>query len=262
MRRARQSLLRVPRTAAAWARAGGQPVSSAILYLAIIAIWAGVLIPRWLKRDTSQAKKSKWSRGQPADADADAGGAGVHMVADAEAGTEAGGRAGSRRGGARDELDDGRATDDFAEYEDEAPAGYRPADPEARTRILAARRRMLMILLALAGLALGIVVIGMAAWWVAVPPVLMLGGYLLLLREASRADAERAQVLADAAAYREEDEERRQADQDAAERAEAERAAAERRAEPRTARIFDISERVRDEFYDQYADAERRAVGD
>src|SRR5258708_6999466 len=30
-------------------------MSSAILYLAIIAIWAGVLIPRWLRRDTSRA---------------------------------------------------------------------------------------------------------------------------------------------------------------------------------------------------------------
>ncbi len=236
-------------------------MSSAILYLAIIAIWAGVLIPRWLKRDTSQAKKSKSSRSLPADADADAGGAGVHMVDDAGADAGAAAGAGAGRGGTRDQLDDGRATDDFAEYEDGAPTGYRPGDPETRTRILRARRRMLMMLLALAVVALGIVVIGLAVWWVAVPPILMLGGYLLLLREASHADAERAQLLADAAAYREE-EERRQTDREAADREAAERAAAERRVEPRTARIIDISERVRDELYDQYADAERRAVGD
>ncbi|MCW2932597.1 MAG: hypothetical protein JWM19_3559, partial [Actinomycetia bacterium] len=29
-------------------------MSSAILYLAIIAIWAGILIPRWLKRDPAR----------------------------------------------------------------------------------------------------------------------------------------------------------------------------------------------------------------
>ena len=29
-------------------------MSSAILYLAIIAIWAGILIPRWLKRDSAR----------------------------------------------------------------------------------------------------------------------------------------------------------------------------------------------------------------
>src|SRR6266567_1589643 len=31
----------------------GGPLSSAILYVAIVAIWAGVLIPRWLRRDSS-----------------------------------------------------------------------------------------------------------------------------------------------------------------------------------------------------------------
>ena len=224
----------MPRTGPPWAPAGGRPVSSAILYLAIIAIWACVLIPRWLKRDTSQAKKLKSSRELPADADADAGGTGVQMADDAG------------RGGAADELDDGR--DEFAGYE----PGARPADSEARTRILAARRRMLMMLVALAVVALGIVAVGLAAWWVAAPPALMLVGYLLLLREARRADAERALLLVAAAADRAEEEERQRA----------EREAAERREEPRTARIIDISDRVRDELYDQYADAERRAVGD
>ena len=28
-------------------------MSSAILYVAIVAIWAGVLIPRWLRRDSA-----------------------------------------------------------------------------------------------------------------------------------------------------------------------------------------------------------------
>lgn len=157
---------------------------------------------------------------------------------------------GAGRGGARDALDDGREEDDFPEYEQ--------TDPARRSRILAARRRMLMMLVALAVVAMGIVVVGLAAWWVAVPPILMLGGYTLLLREARRADAERAQRLADAAGYGEEDERQRLAEQEAAER----QAAEQRRVEPRTARVIDISERVRDELYDQYADAERRAVGD
>src|ERR1700720_4345695 len=110
MRRARQLELRVPRPGPGppGAPAGGRPVSSAILYLAIIAIWACVLIPRWLKRDTSQAKKSKSSRELPADADADARGTGVQMADDAG------------RGGAADELDDGR--DEFAGYEPSARA--------------------------------------------------------------------------------------------------------------------------------------------
>ena len=229
-------------------------MSSAILYLAIVAIWAGVLIPRWLKRDTSSAKKSKLSREVPAGAAAESGGAGVQMADE------------SGRDRARDELDDDQADDDGDDYEPE----LRPAGPEARSRVLTARRRMLMILVGLTAVALGIVVIGMAAWWVAAPPAAMLGGYLLLLREARRADAERAQSLAEAAAaYRAEDE-RRRAEAEAAGLAEAPRTSEQprmaevpRTAEaPRTARIIDISERVRDELYDQYADAERRAVGD
>src|SRR5580698_2955250 len=39
----------------AWQRRSpeGGPLSSAILYGAIVVIWAGVLIPRWLRRETS-----------------------------------------------------------------------------------------------------------------------------------------------------------------------------------------------------------------
>jgi hypothetical protein len=33
--------------------------------------------------------------------------------------------------------------------------------------------------------------IGLAAWWVIAPPTVMLGGYLVMLREAAQADAER-----------------------------------------------------------------------
>src|ERR1700722_14720624 len=39
-------------------------MSSAILYAAIIAIWLGVLIPRWLRRDTSQTKAAREFTGQ------------------------------------------------------------------------------------------------------------------------------------------------------------------------------------------------------
>ena len=34
-------------------------MSSAILYVAIVAIWAGVLIPRWLRRDSSASSSSE-----------------------------------------------------------------------------------------------------------------------------------------------------------------------------------------------------------
>jgi hypothetical protein len=161
------------------------------------------------------------------------------------------------------------------------PSGERPgmADSERRARVVRGRRRMLWMLLVLTGIAVGLAYLGLAAWWIVVPPVVLLFGYLLLLREAAHADAEareRAAVLAQRA---------READARRARAAEAERAADAQREQARRAaqagtppggsapvwaahetlshaEIIDISERVGDQLYDQYADAKLRAVGD
>jgi hypothetical protein len=283
-------------------------VSSAFLYLAIIAIWAGVLIPRWLKRDSSRAKAAKSSQSESPEArqspdeltddepveinaGAGAGGAGIQMADDntqAETGPSraadperasdpdraAGGdrAAGKGQAAGRDRAvgrgrvaganrvasASGVGAADEAElsgYEAGEAAGLRPADPQTRRRVLSARRRMLMMLIVLAAAAAGIALIGMAAWWVAIPPVAMLGGYLLVLREVRHADAERALIRADAEQLAEHRAEQRRL-------REAQEAAARQREEAQTARVIDISERVRDELYDQYAEGERRAVGD
>ncbi|HEX4255570.1 MAG TPA: hypothetical protein VH089_10810, partial [Streptosporangiaceae bacterium] len=37
-------------------------MSSAILYVAIVAIWIGVLVPRWLKHENSQSGLRRLSR--------------------------------------------------------------------------------------------------------------------------------------------------------------------------------------------------------
>ena len=99
----------------------------------------------------------------------------------------------------------------------------------------------------------------MAAWWVIVPPAVMLLGYLGLLRAAGKADAERRELAHARAA--------------AAAAAAAEAAAAKRAAPPAPAapvpapdaEVIDISASLRvagHKFYDQYADAKLRAVGD
>jgi hypothetical protein len=105
------------------------------------------------------------------------------------------------------------------------------------------------MLLLLTAVAVGCTVLKVTSWWVCIPPAGLLGGYLLLLREAAIADADQA---------------RRRAATDlrvqvARERADA--AAMEREEEP-SAQIIDISARVGDQLYDQYADATVRAVGD
>jgi hypothetical protein len=171
-------------------------LSSAILYVAIVAIWAGVLIPRWLRRDSSATAAA---RAAAAEAEAEAA-ASASALASALASDE-------------DSVDAGVGEEpvprsapwrpvSWRRYE-EAPRYRQPggdedlepvvSDPGHR-RVVSARRRLLMMLLALT-IASGVLAgTRMAAWWVIVPPSVMLLGYLLLLRAAAKADAERRSV--------------------------------------------------------------------
>jgi hypothetical protein len=151
-------------------------MSSAILYLAIVAIWACVLIPRWLRRDSARGSSAPvaaepTATAEPPEAEVEDG-----MPADAADAVEA---------------------DDAPRW---VPAFARSAEPlsaeESRRRMLAARRRLLLMLVGLEAAAIALAVLGLAAVWVVVPPTIMLAGYLLLLREAAQADADRAQYEA------------------------------------------------------------------
>ena len=149
--------------------------------------------------------------------------------------------------------------------------------------MLAARRRLLGMLVILALASCTLAVTKMAAWWVIVPPFVMLTGYLGLLREASKADAERRELAraraAEAAARRG----ARPVAPSAAPpvaapgaapaasaagaAAAAAPAAAGTRAAPPVpaAEVINISASLGaggEEIYDQYADAKLRAVGD
>jgi hypothetical protein len=223
-------------------------LSSAILYAAIVVIWACVLIPRWLKRDASQTSKSSpdLTNEQPT---AEAGPVVTETVVTETVVAET-------------VVVETVVAETVVVETDTAADDSAPATPETHTdnhaRMLSARRRMLLILCTLTVAAVGIAGIHLAAWWVAVPPFLMLGGYVLLLREARKADAEHASMEA---AYRAEERHRAAQEAEAAREAEEARIAAAEAAE--SARIIDISgRRVRDELYDQYADEKRRAVGD
>ncbi len=212
-------------------------MSSAILYGAIVIIWAAVLIPRWLRRGDSSSEET--------------------VVADPVAKerlAQAPRRAGDDRGASE------------------------------RARVISARRRLLGMLVVLTVGAAVLAQTRLAAWWVVLPPSVMLVGYLALLREASRADAERrsmqrARMTARAA----------RADGAGVSRSAAAPAsgvpgagapgagipgagvpgagvpgAAEMAAASPVpdAEVIDITGRVGEEFYDQYADAKLRAVGD
>lgn len=143
-------------------------MSSAILYLAIVAIWACVLIPRWLRRDSARGVSAPVNVAEPSPVTHD---------------------------GSLDDADEAVAP---------MPAPARAAEPlsveESRRRMLTARRRLLLMLIGLEIAAVSLAVLRLAAVWVVVPPTIMLVGYLLLLREAGKADAERAQYEAEMAA--------------------------------------------------------------
>jgi hypothetical protein len=152
-----------------------------------------------------------------------------------------------------------------------APAGDGPLEQEAapspvdrQGEVVKARRRMLAALIALTVIAGALAVTGAEAFWILIPPVTLLSGYLLLLRKFTQYDAERAR------ADRTHHAGQVRTDQEPATAQEPVPAAAGPGREPipgtaaasSGAEIIDISGRVGDQFYDQYSDAANRAVGD
>jgi hypothetical protein len=250
-------------------------LSSAILYVAIVAIWAGVLIPRWLRRDSAGSQRASEDLTR-ADAETSAS---DEVAAEPAPPLR---RRDDTAGSARPARPQERATARVPARA-EAPVPARdpvPARAEARaaaevrapapepaevpdgepghrehTKVLTARRRLLYMLLVLAIGSGALAVTKMAAWWVVVPPTVMLLGYTGMLREASRADAERRELARTHAAA-------------AAAVAAAKRAAPPVPAAPvpgPDAEVIDISASLSvagHKFYDQYADAKQRAVGD
>jgi hypothetical protein len=226
-------------------------VSSAILYFAIVAIWAGVLMPRWLRPGRRRR---------------------VEVTEHFEMHTEV----------YQAEVDTGtgeRSRPAVTEREvmvEEEVTWTRQGAAERRANILKARRRMLGTLVALTAIAFVIALAQVAALWVVIPPAVMLGAFVLLLREASRSDAEQARRRTNAEQTR-----RRRAEPESGRQAAPvtgetfERLVSKpvapdvaEQAEPvvevvaYSAEIIDISDRVSDQFYDQYTDAANRAVGD
>jgi len=119
--------------------------------------------------------------------------------------------------------------------------------------VLSARRRLLGMLLMLV-IGSGVLAFTkLAAWWVVVPPSVMLLGYMSLLREAAKTDAEQRELA------------RTHAVRTVAAAPPAAVPPATPPAPAPDAEVIDISASLGpagEEFYDQYADAKLRAVGD
>ena len=300
-------------------------MSSAILYLAIVAIWACVLVPRWLRRpheqssdqetafesyDSSQAEVA--DTGELADGDPYAEAPDFATLREQDAVTHGDPVAwedppvpdwadspaeatysvtatySAEVTYSAEATTDEAAQDTYYDYDAPPHAGhvphpghvshgapadgwqqpYVPADgsqqpyapaaaPGPSPHIVQARRRTLTMVLLITVAVMGSAFIGLTPWWTAVPPFLMLGAYLLLLREAARADAEHAHRWGEAEAFR-------AARRDELARERARQAQAVSPPEP-SAQIITLTtpaSRDDDQLYDQYADAEIRAVGD
>ncbi|HUZ51239.1 MAG TPA: hypothetical protein VMU94_01750 [Streptosporangiaceae bacterium] len=235
-------------------------MSSAILYLAIIGIWAVFLVPAWIRRPHATAAGSADETLEHAD-----GELAVEYVTDTENDVEVSVEADIH-------VEVSHHEHEYQEYRHEVPshAGYaldaesdehaeaqeavqRPS--QSREQMLRARRRMLTILAGMTAVTVGFTFLGLVQWWICVPPAGMLVLYVLLLREIAMVEAEQARKRA---AW-EAGEARRRASEA---QAEAEREAYEASPADAGAQIIDISGRVSDQLYDQYADAAVRAVGD
>ncbi len=310
-------------------------MSSAILYLAIVAIWAVILVPVLVRRSHDGSGTNKNAAGPGAAAEAGSGAEGavqadagplepgamrpegcVHVegavhaeglarehgvtieqgvafeyeasfeygevrsgsmpepqaAADREPaagndvraahGSDVGGPGGPGGGSPDDDITEPVLTVRGRALWSEGPGWHslrrdRPLPVVTRQAALRARRRMLTMLVTLALVALALTVLGLAPLWILVPPFAMLGLLALVLHEAAHADAETATQRAEAYAAQ-----RARQARIAARRRAAEAARAAAFAPEPTAEIIDISARVKDQFYDQYADAAVRAVGD
>ncbi len=248
-------------------------MSSAILYVAIVAIWACVLIPRWLRRDSSVPSASAGEQATDEMA-ADKAVTGEPVTGEPEAGEAVTGEreAGEEQARLRRRRFRRRERKDVAEERRPVPgesrrvlaAGQRVqasaegGDFVVHRRVLSARRRLLTILIVLTIASGALAGTKLAAWWVIVPPSVMLLGYLMLLRAAGKADTERLERALPAAAE----------DSGAAVAAPARRAEIINISASRSPRVYvdQASPRVRDreeqELYDQDEDAKLRAVGD
>jgi hypothetical protein len=223
-------------------------LSGAILYLAIVAIWAVVLVPRWLRPRPAPpqpvpvpVKDADASRPDLADPDQDTAAAWTASAVGPDTESE------------QTPRDDAGG----------APAEAGTSATSRRPEVVKARRRLLATLIALTVIAVALAVTRVDAYWIIIPPAALLSGYLLLLRKFTQIDAERARrearIRHDARVRAAQEPGTSQVPGTGAPDHESAPGAP---AAPGSAEIIDISGRIGDQVYDQYADAANRAVGD
>ncbi|TDC52867.1 hypothetical protein E1281_18450 [Actinomadura sp. KC345] len=141
-------------------------MSSAVLYLAIVAVWAIVLVPMWLRRDTEATGFTRL----------------LHKRSDEPL------------------LEEEDEEPEEPEEPEEVPEPRRHRPP-SRATVIARRRRRTTGLTALLLTTAAVAASGLAPWWITAPPALLLAGHLALLRVAVGMDTARRQAAAQARAH-------------------------------------------------------------
>ncbi|WP_433419402.1 divisome protein SepX/GlpR [Microtetraspora malaysiensis] len=263
-------------------------MGSVLLYLAIVVMWLGVLLPMWLRRDKHAIDDLYEDEpAEPAadadtviespqpesvqEADADAGSAPLTVplpapVVEAARQGALSADSGASGVGASQEVSsaDEAAGDaeDKADRSDAAPAADgadRPREDRAararraarrhRALIIARRRRRMLWSILLVIASTVTAAVRVMPWWAVAPSGVLLVAYLAVLRVAVRVDAERRELAAKARAERlAKQRERRRAME----------------AMAREAEVIMLEARKRVPVFDQYSDqySNRRAVGD
>jgi hypothetical protein len=233
-------------------------MSSTLLYLAIVAVWAGVLVPMWLRREGDAPAFSRLlhRRAHPDDVSADDASS-EDASADDGPSDHASVDDASADGAAGDGTGPGSTSYSASypysgSYDEETLSEGRPLrHPNGRAAVIARRRRrtsgLVLLVLVLAGVSL----VGLAPWWAVLPPVGLLAGHVSLLRVAAGMDAARSREAAVARLEARALERERRMAEAASEAEEADRA-----------EVIDLTARNRaGEVFDQYTD-QLRAVGD
>ncbi|QVQ51341.1 hypothetical protein J4H86_21380 [Spiractinospora alimapuensis] len=197
-------------------------MTSSPLYLAIVAVWAVVLVPMLLRRDAADTTwvPRRESNGEDTETEMYDEGLDDH-------------------GEAPHEND---PHDTHVDLGDSVESTAPRSAPVRRATVMARRRRRTSGLLLLLILTAAAAISGIAQWWVVAPPTILFIGHCALLREAAKIDAERrVQARIRRAAQRAEEQRRAEAEHEA--------------------KVIELASRRRG-VYDQYADAHLRAAGD
>jgi hypothetical protein len=233
---------------------------SVFLYLAIVVMWLCVLVPMWLRRDKTAMTEADDSAEpyaldeQAADdetVDAMADTLSTPMLSPETAQPES-------EPGSESPSEFASRSEPQPESQPAGSPGGRPVKRSAERRRAEHRRRAMQVakrrrltfwctLLLLASVVTAAVQV--IPWWGVAPSVVLLGGYLAVLRVSVQIDAEQRRAAVQARVKRAKRDRRRAAE------------LIELEAQRPVAEIIDLDAH-RDELFDQYAEMPRRAVGD